>query len=402
MKTNIAPLEAMGLFYRGETLGVWEGDFIKNQKKRGLQLPELVKTFLTNFAYLSINHGAVRFWLPDQIKMVTAQLEDKRTDLLVLGTLRDVYIMMRAADWREKNPTIYLGYTKTEDLQSEEWEFQEETWDLQSVLTKMFLESQSVYDNAEVYNDPDEVQKLITKHKLGSWIEKLAGQKYALGWDEKRQKFWGVIRPGEQTIIITFPPVFTIWELERIFEKVFYQEHTTCDFQHALNLLTRITNYYENIKDLSMKLAKYYKLAGLCCWKLKLWDEAETWYKKAEKLFKNSLDQVLEEMEAFYEGVASFYLAKEDMMKSQLAQTELDRLCKFAGTDSIRTQGERIMRRAMLLEEYGRLEDAIETYEVALMELERDPKDCKYDIARCQQLRGDAKKKLKAQKSKAE
>lgn len=39
LQVDIDPLKAMELFYRGEELGVWEGEFIKNEKKRGLVYP---------------------------------------------------------------------------------------------------------------------------------------------------------------------------------------------------------------------------------------------------------------------------------------------------------------------------------------------------------------------------
>ncbi len=40
---NLNPLEAMSLFYDGEKRGVWNGDFIKNEKKRGLVLPPMLR-----------------------------------------------------------------------------------------------------------------------------------------------------------------------------------------------------------------------------------------------------------------------------------------------------------------------------------------------------------------------
>lgn len=49
----------------------------------------------------------------------------------------------------------------------------------------------------------------------------------------------------------------------------------------------------------------------------------------------------------------------------------------------------------MIMAEATRYEKAIELYDQALAEYQKDPKNCKYDIARCQQLRGEAKKLLK-------
>ncbi len=45
--------------------------------------------------------------------------------------------------------------------------------------------------------------------------------------------------------------------------------------------------------------------------------------------------------------------------------------------------------------EIGRVKKAIEYYDQALKIFQEDPKDCKYEIVRCQQLRGEAKKQLK-------
>lgn len=51
---NLNPLETMALFCDGEKRGVWSGGFIKNEKKRGLVLPTMLREFLKNYGYLGI------------------------------------------------------------------------------------------------------------------------------------------------------------------------------------------------------------------------------------------------------------------------------------------------------------------------------------------------------------
>ena len=41
--------------------------------------------------------------------------------------------------------------------------------------------------------------------------------------------------------------------------------------------------------------------------------------------------------------------------------------------------------------EIGRVKKAIEYYDQALKIFQEDPKDCKYEIVRCQQLRGEVR-----------
>lgn len=46
-KIDIDPLEALEIFYKGEKLGAWEGDFIKNEKKTCFEITEAIEGFFS-------------------------------------------------------------------------------------------------------------------------------------------------------------------------------------------------------------------------------------------------------------------------------------------------------------------------------------------------------------------
>jgi len=67
MKIELTPLDALAKFYGGEELGVHEGDFIRNEKRRGLKLPKILKEFLQKYGYFDVNGGADQLSLPEKL-----------------------------------------------------------------------------------------------------------------------------------------------------------------------------------------------------------------------------------------------------------------------------------------------------------------------------------------------
>lgn len=65
----------MALFCDGEKRGVWSGGFTKNEKKRGLVLPPMLRGFLENYGYLGINcaHSSSAAGLNDARRSLTSK-----------------------------------------------------------------------------------------------------------------------------------------------------------------------------------------------------------------------------------------------------------------------------------------------------------------------------------------
>ena len=89
---NLEPLAAISLFYDGEKNGVWEGDFIKNEKKRGLCLPPLLREYLENYAYLEINRGQIVFFHPDQIREFNIPIDNGDVHIMTIGRAENFFV----------------------------------------------------------------------------------------------------------------------------------------------------------------------------------------------------------------------------------------------------------------------------------------------------------------------
>jgi len=401
-KIDIEPLEALEIFYKGEKLGAWEGDFIKNEKKRGLKLPMLLRKFLANYGLLNVNRGVSQLWLPDKIDFDTAKVDGELRDILIIGKFRNNLVAILKDECEEDNPVLLLDDLPEEDGEEVILVFHKSEFDLKEFLKIMLTESPSIYDNAQVY-DGDEAQKVLNEldervyEKIEQRVHKHAKPSRVICWNEDEKYFIVIMPTNDNTIILKFAPCLAIAELENIFTREFYENADNCNYEHALDILRSLIDYWIRIDHAGAILADKYKLAGRCCWALKRWKDAEYYYNQAEQFYKDILTEALEKNAAFYEGLGNFYLDREDIYKSQKAYQEVDRLCEFSGNNNPRSKGERIMRQGIVMAEATRYDKAIELYDQALKEYEKDPKNCKYDIARCQQLRGDAKKKLREQ-----
>lgn len=159
-KIDIDPLEALEIFYKGEKLGAWEGDFIKNEKKRGLKLPKLLKDFLANYGLLSVNSGMNQLWLPDKIDPDTAKVDGEMCNVLIIGKFRNNLVAIRTDKCSQDNPTLLLDDLPEENNDEITLVFHEADLDLREYLLIMLIESPSVYNNAQVY-DGEDAQKVL-------------------------------------------------------------------------------------------------------------------------------------------------------------------------------------------------------------------------------------------------
>ena len=398
---QVEPLEALEFFHKGEELGIWENDLIRNEKKRDLYLPQLVKEFLLRFGRFNVNRGMSQIWMPDKIDRDTAKVDGEMRDIWILGKFRNNLVAIPVDECDQENPLLLLDNLPEENGEEVTLVFHKSDLSLKEFLIVMLIESPSVYDNAEVYDSEDGLQEFLNKldndsrQKLEKQIKEGSRPGRFLAWDEKQRYFIALVLLEDRVVLLKFKPCLAVSELESLFVNEFYENAEHCNYQHALGFLLTLIDYWSKREGTETILAEKYRLAGRCCWALKRWMDAEKYYKQAEQFYKKILLAVIDRNVAFYEGMGNFYLAREDIFKSQSAFLEADRLCEFAGKNGPRNKGERIMRQGIVMAEAKCYDEAIELYNKALVEYEKDPKDCKYNIARCQQLRGDAKKKLK-------
>lgn len=405
---NLEPLAAISLYYDGEQNGVWEGDFIKNEKERGLCLPPLLREYLEKYAYLEINRGQIVFFHPDNIREFNIPIDNGDVHIMTIGRAENFFV------------GIELG---TDELDISIGEIDEENrsimWGpsdgitLAGLLRVMFVSMLFKSSDKFVYSGA-EIDAVLKNHgALRENISPSEGstQHTSLNFDEENGAFLvGEYAPNaEEMLFLHVVPrktaeqrkaerfaSATLDELNELFSKEFYQNAANCDFSHALELQLEMIKRLENSGAEQLELAEHYKLVGRCLWALNKPSEAEEWYEKAGTIIKESGD--LEKLAAHYHSLACFYAGIGRGEKSaELFRAELS-LRQEHFPDKCYELGMVFRTEAQLLDEANAdPERVIELCELALEQFQKDPRDsgCKYEIARTQQLRGSAKRRKK-------
>lgn len=401
LKVGLTPLEMLAKYYDGEELGVWEGDFIRNEKRRGLKLPKILQEFLHKYGYLDVNLGPDCFWIPDKVELDKAKVDGELKDVLLIGAFRNNLVAILAEDCSKENPQLYFDDLPEENGEEVTLVFHKSELVLKELLTILILESPAIYNNSLACYNHGEITKNIEEYSSEELSKLLAeGERPSRNFcfDEEKKEFVALLLFPEKEVLLKFGSSFSPRELEGILNRELYENTRGCDYKHVLKIVRKLIAFLEEHSG-GLILGEKYAIAGRCAWALKQWNEADEWYRKAEKVFAAEMKMTLERCQNFYEGLGNFCLAKEDLMRGQVANYEVDRICNFLGNGGARNKGNRLLRQAAVMLEMEKVEKAIEYYDKALEVFQEEPKDCKYEIARCQQLRGEAKKKLKLAKT---
>ncbi len=403
LHVDIEPLEALQIYYGGERLGVWRGDIISAEKKRKLFLPPMLQEFLLGYGRLAVNTDANSccFQNPGLMNITD-------DDLVIFGRW-DFYMLLafRRIDFAEVNPQLYYAehqyYDDDEFMDDDDerpvWsDFAPAQMHLRDFLIQLLIRNlrKVVYlvGSRESETDvPPELWQLLAADNLPPCF---------ICWDDESDELWAVSRLPDQ------PPqrVYNLtrrmlhWELKECFKQAFFQKQ---DFTHALKLARPLLENLEHVQRDTLELADMYKLAGRCCWELHQWDEGERFYQKAEVILQKKLEEMLDITKNFYQSLGNFYAAQKNEPKSQQAYGKVNEICEFVGRDGVRSRGMRLVQQAIglvgkdnsLCDDLPALREALELYNQALSVYQQEPKECKYDIARAQQLRGDLRKKIK-------
>lgn len=431
---NIAPLEAMKLFYDGEKRGVWNGDFIKNEKKRGLVLPPMLREFLENYAYLGINEGgdgAFKLFHPDGIGGVLLS-DDEEGDihLLVIGALNELWVAVRMDEcdylrivFGEKSDDVNRMLTQLPQERGTEaaqpratggtiWT-PTENGTLEGIFTVMLCSQLFKSADSFVFENEIEIDAVLKKHGADrSKILPSDGnvQHISLCFDTESGAFLAVEFDGDGNITMlhvvprkTFEQrkaekyaTVSLEELNVLFDGEFYGNALHCDFDHALEIQLEIVKRLERSGADDSELYEHYRLAGRCCWSLKRPDEALEWYDKTGEIVERLGDP--EKRAEYYHTLANFYADNGQFEKSdEFYDKELD-IFREISPDNVYKIGMNYLSRAQFLDgALGDPERVIELCNLALEQFQQNPHDsgCKYEIARTQQLRGGAKRRKK-------
>ncbi len=421
---NLDPLKAIEIYYGGERHGVWNGDFIKNEKKRGLVVPPPLREFLENYGYLSINRDENGYHLfdPDGMGLVDLMAEDEEIHLLVIGALNTLdseteeeisYWVAVQRDYEELPAA--LG-EETED--GVMWSPIDTT--LEGIFSVMFCSH--LYKNSDVYIYGELEMDAVMEARGIDPKKVLPSQGHpqhpSICYDEESGAFF-VLSQYEDSLLLHIATrkspeeeaadkysSVSNEELEELFTAEFYMNALNCDFNHALELLMEIISRMTEAGADEFAFTEKYLLAGRCLWALNRFDEAEEWYKKGLPAIESSIEDHPEKAESYFEAMANFYFDTDQTEKSrEMEARAMNVLLEYMPDDCYSIGSIYCDRAKALVERKGDPEEIIELCNKALEQFQKDPHDsgCKYEIARAQQMRGEARRRKKEMdKKKAE
>ena len=106
---NVEPFTAMKILYQGETDGFPEEDFTRNEKERGIVLPQMLKRFLAEYGYMTVNRlsDSVRMLHPNiMTRRIFQYGKDRELPLLIIGRVGAFQVAI--PDERTADPEIFL------------------------------------------------------------------------------------------------------------------------------------------------------------------------------------------------------------------------------------------------------------------------------------------------------
>lgn len=420
---NLEPLKAIELYYGGERHGVWNGDFIKNEKKRGLIVPPPLREFLENYGYLSINRDENGYHLfnPDGMGIVDLMAGDEEIHLLVIGSLNTL-----DSETEEENSYWVAVQRDYEELPAA---LGEETEDgvmwrpidttLNGIFSVMFCSH--LFKNSDVYVYNEHEMEAVMKAR-GIDPKKIMpseghSQHASICYDEESGAFI-ILSEYEDGIMLHIAtrkspeePAADKYssvsdeELEQLFAAEFYMNALHCDFSHALELLMEMISRMTAAGADELALAEKYKLVGRCFWALNRLDEAEEWYKKGLPAIEGSIEGDPENASNYFEAMANFYFDTDQTEKSrEMEYRAMKILLEYMPDDCYRIGSIYCNRAKALAERKGDPEEIMDLCNKALEQFQKNPHDsgCKYEIARAQQMRGEARRRKKEMDKKAQ
>ena len=422
IRYNMDPISSLELFYGGEHHGVYRGDFVKNEKKRGLALPPPLREFLENFGYLSVNAGglnAYQLFHPDDMGMIAmSDGQGGEVHIIVIGTLR-----AEKQGMENEEELFFIGVLpETPDFQmamGQETEGGGMDWwptgrALFGFLNNMFLSVLGKSCDSYVFERPSDVKAVLKKQGFdvskagytGDWasvhFNDESGEFIITEFDEEA----GFIKCVRVAALGTGGEdeaenltAFTLDELEELFESEFFGNALHCDFGRCLEIQTEIVARLEKAGTDERETLKHYKLLGRCLWALERYDEADAQYARVIEIAERHAAENPKELADAYSALGSFYF---DVGRAEESERLFDKelsLRRETTPGDCYNIGMIYADRAKRLEgDDSQLDRVIELCELALEEFKKDPRDsgCKYETARMQQIRGNARRRKKS------
>lgn len=186
---NIDPFSALEIIYQGKTDGFSDEDFVRNERERGIVVPQILKNFLKSYGYMSVNRlsDSVRILHPNIMSQRVFRYGDNGVlPLLIVGRVGDFQVAI-AEDNGEFDPEIFLLQTTPEQTQL--LPSDDTISEIFKVMTSGVLLKT---ENAVIADDPEVAVRLLRENGIDlESIEynRLLRREYSLCFSEKLRTF---------------------------------------------------------------------------------------------------------------------------------------------------------------------------------------------------------------------
>lgn len=396
---NIPILKALEMYYDGEKCGEAEGLLDAVEKKLGYPLPQLLRDFVRDYGYMSINRGEILVLHPLDMRLMSLDGED----YIVFGKVSGGYAAIKAKD-NSSDPKILVG-TVNDEEHSVVWNQYIIT--LSFVLFEMFRTN--LYDDCKCSDVRGAEDAAAAMELYGIDARKFTP------FDGKT--YYAICGDGKIFAMVSYSSVGEIdrlfalmkgdnWDLSGqrfaalktedvngLLSNCFYSADP--DYEHALMLNNEMIRREELNGSGKYVIIEQKKISARSLWALGRTGEAE-------KLYTEMIDSVLDDTSdkgqktliSVLKAATNFFLDIGKTTEYEKYTAMLSGLCEK--TQDYDTIGAMYWAQAQQIDhDLIRIDEAIELYEKAIEAFKKAPKPNKHDIARCQQLRGEARRRKK-------
>ena len=391
IKYNLTVSEALNLFLGGAECGLPESFLSKTEKEMGAAIHPTVREFAAKYYYLIPNSGRTRV---GDFHLVHVGSEAQVDDLLVIGRDDGAQYAVLSPDSRE-DPPVFMGRRNGDSV---EWSRTE--LHLEGFLAKTLASGLSPYCEAAFGDNPDDIAQIAKI--FGADVKQLdfgSDWKFPICFNEERQELavflWGdgelknaavYARTSNELERIPFGGN-TNAELKEFFEEEFYGNSINCNYEYALLINSERVTRLKDSGAPATHTAELERLSARCLWALGRFDETEQLLNSVAAAFTQSLIHT-------YTALSNMLGEYGDTEKCEKAFDAVAVLSELAGDyDALglmyQTRGQKLDK------DISSIDRAIELYDKAIELFQKIPKPNKHDIARTQQLRGEARRRKK-------
>lgn len=185
---NIDPFSALEIIYQGKTDGFPNEDFERNERERGIVVPQILKNFLKSYGYMTVNrlYDSVRILHPNLMSQRVFHYGDNgKLPLMIVGRVGEFHVAI--AEKAEYDPEIFL--LKTTPEQTQILPSDDTISEIFKVMTSGVLLKT---ENAVIVDDPEVAVRMLRENGIDlECIEynRLLRREYSLCFAEKQRTF---------------------------------------------------------------------------------------------------------------------------------------------------------------------------------------------------------------------